>query len=65
MHLLRAFGVFNLQVLQPVLFINRLVGTQGILTTNEIEEYLNRVIVSRFNDCMGETVDSILNLPAK
>ena len=62
---LRAFGVFNLQILQPVLFINRLVGTQGMFTTNEIEEYLNRVIVSRFNDYMGETIDSILNLPSK
>ncbi len=62
---LRAFGVFNLQVMQPVLFINNLVGTQGIYTTQEIEEYLNRVIVSRFNDYMGETIDSILNLPAK
>jgi membrane protease subunit (stomatin/prohibitin family) len=34
-------------------------------TTEEIEEYLNRVIVSRFNDYMGETIDSILNLPSK
>jgi len=62
---LRAFGVFNLQVLQPVLFINRLVGTQGVYTTEGIEEYLNRVIVSRFNDYMGETIDTILNLPSK
>jgi len=62
---LRAFGVFNLQVVQPVLFINRLVGTQGIFTTPEIEEYLNRVIVSRYNDYMGETIDSIINLPSK
>jgi len=62
---LRAFGVFNLQILQPVLFINTMVGTQGMFTTEAIEEYLNRVIVSRFNDYMGETIDSILNLPAK
>jgi membrane protease subunit (stomatin/prohibitin family) len=62
---LRAFGVFNLQVVQPVLFINRLVGTQGMYSTSEIEEYLNRVIVSRFNDFMGETIDSILNLPSR
>jgi membrane protease subunit (stomatin/prohibitin family) len=60
---LRAFGIFNVRVLQPVLFINSLVGTQGIYTTDEIAEYLNRVIVSRFNDYMGETLDSILNLP--
>lgn len=62
---LRAFGVFNLQVVQPVLFINRLVGTQGIFTTEGVEEYLNRVIVSRFNDFIGETIDSILGLPSK
>ena len=62
---LRAFGVFNLQVVQPILFINSMVGTQGIFTTEGIEEYLNRVIVARFNDYMGETIDSILNLPAQ
>jgi membrane protease subunit (stomatin/prohibitin family) len=62
---LRAFGVFNLQIVQPVLFVNSLVGTQGMFTTAEVEEYLNRVIVSRFNDYMGETIDSILDLPAK
>ncbi len=62
---LRAFGVFNLRVIQPVLFINRLVGTQGMFTTEEVSEYLNQVIVSRFNDYMGETIDSIVNLPAR
>jgi len=62
---LRAFGIFNLQVVQPVLFINRMVGTQGMFSTEEIEEYLNRVIVSRFNDYMGDMLDSILNLPAR
>ncbi len=62
---LRAFGVFDIQVVQPVLFINRIVGTQGIYTTDEIEEYLSRVIVSRFNDYIGETLDSILNLPGR
>ncbi len=62
---LRAFGVFNLQVAQPVLFINRLVGTQGVFTTEEVEEYLNRVIVSRLNDYLGETLDTLLNLPAR
>jgi len=62
---LRAFGMFNVQVVQPVLFINRMVGTQGVFTTEAVEEYLNLVIVSRFNDFMGERIDSILNLPAK
>jgi membrane protease subunit (stomatin/prohibitin family) len=60
---LRAHGIFNIQVLQPVLFINTLVGTMGIFTTEEIEEYLKRVIVSRFNDHLGEHLDTLFNLP--
>jgi membrane protease subunit (stomatin/prohibitin family) len=62
---LRAFGVLNLRVVQPVLLINTLIGTQGVYTTEEIGEYLSRVIVSRFNDYMGEHLDSILSLPGK
>lgn len=61
---LRAFGVFNLNVVEPLLFINSLAGTQGILGTEEIEAYLNQVIVSRLNDYLGETLDTLLNLPA-
>lgn len=62
---LRAHGIFNIQVVQPVLFINSLVGTKGNFNTDEISRYLKRVIVSRFNDYLGETLDSIFNLPGK
>ncbi|MBD3317006.1 MAG: SPFH domain-containing protein, partial [Chitinivibrionales bacterium] len=61
---LRAFGTFNMRVVQPLLFVNTLVGTAGTFGTVDVEEYLNRVIVSRFNDYMGENLDTILNLPA-
>jgi len=59
---LRAHGIFNIRIIQPVLFINSLVGTMGMFTTKEISEYLKRVIISRFNDHLGENLDSILNL---
>ena len=62
---LRAHGVFNIQITQPVLFINTLVGTMGKFSTDEIEEYLKRVIVSRFNDYLGENLDSLFNLPGR
>ena len=62
---LRAFGVFNLRVVQPVLFINRLVGTQGVYTTEAVEEYLSQVIVSRFNDTIGESLGTLARLPAR
>lgn len=62
---LRAHGVFNLQVVQPLLFINRLVGTMGYFTTADIEDYLRRVIVSRFNDYLGEKLSSLMDLPGR
>ena len=62
---LRAFGVFNIQIMQPVLFVNTLVGTQGIYTTEEIQDYLSQVIVSRFNDYLGEHLDTLMNLPGR
>jgi membrane protease subunit (stomatin/prohibitin family) len=60
---LRAFGIFNMRVLQPVLFVNTMVGAQGAYSTADVEEYLGRVIVSRLNDVLGEKVDTMLNLP--
>jgi membrane protease subunit (stomatin/prohibitin family) len=62
---LRSFGVFNVQVVQPVLFVNTLVGTQGVYTTSEIESYLSQVIVSRFNDYLGGNLDTVFNLPGR
>ena len=59
---LRAHGVFNIQIVQPVLFINSMVGTMGRFNTEDVEAYLKKVIVSRFNDYLGETLDTILNL---
>lgn len=62
---LRAFGVFNIRIVQPVLFVNRLVGTQGIFSTQSVADYLNQVVVSRFNDHIGEQIDTIFDLPAR
>lgn len=59
---LRAHGVFNVQIVQPVLFINSLVGTMGKYSTENVAGYLKQVIVSRFNDYLGETLDTILDL---
>lgn len=62
---LRAYGMFNIRIFQPITFINTLVGTQNIYTVEEAEEYLSGVIVSRFNDYIGDVIDSIFTLPAK
>jgi len=60
---LRAFGTFTMHVDQPLLFINTMVGTQGSFDTNKVEDYLREIIVSRLNDYLGESVDSLFELP--
>jgi membrane protease subunit (stomatin/prohibitin family) len=60
---LRGFGNYTMRVVQPILFINTLVGTRGIFDTGAISDYLRDVIVSRLNDLLGETLDTIFDLP--
>jgi membrane protease subunit (stomatin/prohibitin family) len=59
---LRAHGNYTIRVVQPMLFVNVLAGTQGVYTTDEISDYLRAVIVSRINDLLGENLESILDL---
>lgn len=60
---LRAFGAYSMQVAQPLLCLNTLVGARGSFSTQDIEDYLRDVIVSRLNDFLGETVDNLFDLP--
>ncbi|MDD4857431.1 MAG: SPFH domain-containing protein [Candidatus Krumholzibacteria bacterium] len=60
---LRAFGVYTFKIVEPVLFINSVVGTQGSYTSAMIGDYLRDVVVSRINDLFGERLDTIFDLP--
>ncbi len=59
---LRGHGNYTIRVVQPMLFVNVLVGTQGVYTTDEISDYLRAVIISRINDLLGENLDTVLDL---
>jgi membrane protease subunit (stomatin/prohibitin family) len=60
---LRAFGIYTLKIVEPVLFINTVVGTQGVYTSQMIGDYLRDVTVARINDLFGEKLDTIFDLP--
>jgi membrane protease subunit (stomatin/prohibitin family) len=62
---LRAFGTYAMAVADPQLFVNKVVGTQGLYETGQIEDYLRNIIVSRFNDIMGEMMKTLLDLPSQ
>jgi membrane protease subunit (stomatin/prohibitin family) len=60
---LRAFGRFSMRVADPSLFLQQLVGTRGVYTTDAIEDFLRDLCVARLNDLLGETLKTILDLP--
>ncbi len=61
---LRGHGAFTMQIDNPSLFLNSIVGRQSRYTTAEIQGYLRDVIIARLNDLLGEKLDTILSLPA-
>jgi membrane protease subunit (stomatin/prohibitin family) len=57
-------GKFAFQVARPQLFVNQIVGTQGLYTTEDILGYLQSILLSRLTDLLGEVQTSLLDLPA-
>jgi len=62
---LRAFGGYSIRVGNPQLFVQQVVGSQGVYTTGFIEDYLRGVIVNEFNDMLGAVHTTLLDLPGQ
>ena len=60
---LRAFGKFAVRVTNAQLFVNSVVGTRGLYTTDGVEDYFRDVIVARLTDVLGENLTTIFDLP--
>jgi membrane protease subunit (stomatin/prohibitin family) len=60
---LRANGIYSFHITDPKLFVLKIVGTRGIFTNGQIEDFLRGIIVGRLADILGETLDSVLDLP--
>jgi membrane protease subunit (stomatin/prohibitin family) len=60
---LRAFGVFSVRVNDAQLFVNKIVGTQNVYTTDGLQDFFRNIIVGRLNNLLGETLKSLLDLP--
>jgi membrane protease subunit (stomatin/prohibitin family) len=61
---LRAYGSFSIQVKDTLLFINKVVGTMGLFTTQSIEDYLRGMIVSKLNVVLSRILTSVFDIPA-
>jgi len=60
---LRAFGTYSMQVADPQLFVNKIVGGQGLYDTTQITNFLRSIIVSKLVDLLGEVQASLFDLP--
>jgi membrane protease subunit (stomatin/prohibitin family) len=60
---LRAYGIFSIRVTDPQVFVNTIVGTQNIYTSDALQDFFRNIIVARLNGLLGQTVTSILDLP--
>ena len=60
---LRAFGKFAVRVSNAQQFVNSVVGSRGLYTTEGIENYFRDAIVARLTDVLGENLTSIFDLP--
>ncbi|MEI6153906.1 MAG: SPFH domain-containing protein, partial [Deltaproteobacteria bacterium] len=60
---LRSHGMYSLQIKDPNLFLNRMVGTQNVFRDDDIHDYLRSIVTSRLINILGEQVKSIFDLP--
>jgi membrane protease subunit (stomatin/prohibitin family) len=61
---LRAFGTYAIQVVEPRTFFEKLVGTDGHFTTDEIEGQLKSIVLRSFTVALGKAKVPMLDLQA-
>ena len=59
---LRAFGMFSCRIDDELLFLNKLVGSKGMATTHQVEEFIRSLIIARFFESLPKVCDSFLDL---
>jgi membrane protease subunit (stomatin/prohibitin family) len=60
----RAFGTYSMQIKDPQLFVNKIVATQGLYYTNDIENFLRSMLISNLTDLLGGVGKSLFDLPS-
>jgi membrane protease subunit (stomatin/prohibitin family) len=60
----QARGTYGLQVVDPQLFVNKIVGTQGLYRTSNIEDFFRSMILTKLSDLIGESTKSVIQIAA-
>jgi membrane protease subunit (stomatin/prohibitin family) len=58
----QARGAFAVQITDPQLFVNKIVGTQSIYRTDDIQGFFRSMILTKLTDLIGEMGKSVIEL---
>ncbi len=61
---MRAFGTYSIRVKDPGLFLQEIVGTDGEVTTDEVQFQIRNVIIARFSNALASSGIPVLDLAA-
>jgi len=61
---IRAYGSYNFRVIEPRVFFDEIVGTQGFVSAEDIDGYLRRRMVSAFSQAAGKSDLSVADMAA-
>jgi len=59
---LRSFGSYSIQVSDTMLFVNKVVGTRGLFSTDNIQDYLKGIIISKLNTILAKELKSVFDI---
>jgi membrane protease subunit (stomatin/prohibitin family) len=59
---LRSFGSYSIQIIDTLLFVNKVVGTQGEFSSDRIKDYLKGIIVSKLNTVIAKELKSVFDI---
>ena len=62
---LRAHGTFALKISDHVRFLNTIVGTQGLQDSAAVQEYLRKIVASRFASTLPGVLTTVIDLAAQ
>ncbi len=58
----QARGSYGVQIVDPQLFVNKIVGTRGIYRTSDIQGFFRSMILTKLTDLVGEMGKSVVEL---
>jgi membrane protease subunit (stomatin/prohibitin family) len=61
----QARGAYAVQIVDPQLFVNKIVGTQGLYRTSNIQDFFRSIILTKLTDLIGEVGKSVIEIAGR